>query len=782
VDINLNVEDKDIEFIKAYLKDKVNPVDLEEIAYRLALFKTRENRSHKVKLYNPNCEYKEGDLIYKEYPGKIPVGSKKYILIDQGVVLKVMGVRTRFGIDEIQLKYEGTSDFKKYTDYLDRQKIELLLPHKQAKPCEKSEYLPEAIDPRQQQDPLETRDFSVLKKKLAGALNRETDIALVSRKALLKEHLKNLDDETFTKIKEFLQENKKSETTEFFVENFVKMRPDDNAFAAYCFALNYRMLRDFKIDFQQTQDKGWGKWNLISVIYYLKKDSPISEFNPLSTKFTISNKKNLVQQRRKFEESIFPDGNSRLYLTQREITAGAVRLKPGFFDLGEAIEVEVADARQKKSYLVYYYKDDHLILGFKDIFERYKALQGTILTFELTEESKLQFFIRTTKKGTVADRIHYIPAEKTFTVSEEKLASPVFVNKAMYLDAYVFRTLYEKLKEFKKCETLNKLVHKVFIEFGVKERNYEIHILRLYHILDLIYPMDFRLVEDIILGNEEFIPAEKIPGVFYLDSDAVTEIEEEELRRKESEADEHKKKRDELRQKKMERERRIKEEIKRKREERRRKREQEMWEKERLKKEMEEKKVLEQKRKKEEDQHRQEEESRRKIAPRPERPRRPRERFKTAAQKFEPASPRDQGKPERPERPERPTRPPHTPKVKVSPDEEASWKKEHAPRWPKEKEKRKTEVERPEKNLKAPKKIDRRPTDDSMTEDEIKSQIELEKLKEKIITDQRALRQEAEKKKEIAYHDSGGFGGILASKLDKVVKKEDEKTGKKKQE
>ena len=122
MDINLNVEDKDIEFIKDYLKDKVNPVDLEEIAYRLALFKTRESRSHKVKLYNPNCEYKEGDLIYKEYPGKIPVGSKKYIVMDRGVVLKVVGIRNRFGIDEIQLKYEGTSDFKKYADYLDRQK------------------------------------------------------------------------------------------------------------------------------------------------------------------------------------------------------------------------------------------------------------------------------------------------------------------------------------------------------------------------------------------------------------------------------------------------------------------------------------------------------------------------------------------------------------------------------------------------------------------------------------------------------------------------------------
>ncbi len=32
------------------------------------------------------------------------------------------------------------------------------------------------------------------------------------------------------------------------------------------------------------------------------------------------------------------------------------------------------------------------------------------------------------------------------------------------------------------------LLNKVILEFGVRERNFEIHILKLYHILDLIAP------------------------------------------------------------------------------------------------------------------------------------------------------------------------------------------------------------------------------------------------------------------------------------------------------
>jgi hypothetical protein len=781
VDVNINIEDKDIHYLKEYLKDKVNPVDLEELAYRLALFKTKETRSHRVMMYNPDCEYKVGDLIFKEYPGKIPIGSKKYIEMDRGVVLKVVDVRTRFGIEEVQLRYEGTSEFKKYTDYLDRQKIELLLPHKQAKPCEKINYLPEDNDPRKQQAPLEKRDFTALKKKLAGAVNKEANIAIVSRKVLLKPHLKPLDDIVFTKIKEFLQENKKSEHTEFFVENFAKIKPEDEQFDAYCFALNYRMMKDFKIDFQQTQDVGWGKWNLISVIYYMKKDSPISEVNPLLNNMIIANKRNLMQRRRKFEDNLFQDSCMRFYLTQREISAGAVKLKPGFFDLGETIEVEVVDGRQKKSYLVYYYKDVNLMLGFKEIFERYKALQGTILTFELTEDGKLQFNIRTTKKGTIVDRVKYLKEEKAFKVTDEKVASPVFVNKAMFLDSPVLRTLYEKLKEFRNIDSLNKLIHKVFLEFGVKERNYEIHILRLYHILDLIYPVDFKLVEDVILGNDEFVPAEKLAGVFYLDSDAVAEIEEEELKRKEFEADEHKKRREELKRKKIERERRIKEEIRRKREDRRKKREQEMWEKERLKKEMEEKRILELRKKKEDETRRKEEEARKRSAFRAERPPRPKDRYKPPGKKFEPGPPKDRRRPEGPYVPHRPPKPPRPKPEFVKPqppppppEDELLRKRETPPRRDKEKRKIEEERERAEKAVKAARKVERRPEEDTMSEDEIKSQIELEKLKEKM-RGRREAEKAAEKDKKVAYHDNGGFGGIFASQLDKIVKKEDEK-------
>lgn len=61
-----------------------------------------------------------------------------------------------------------------------------------------------------------------------------------------------------------------------------------------------------------------------------------------------------------------------------------------------------------------------------------------------------------------------------------------------------------------------------------------------------------------------------------------------------------------------------------------------------------------------------------------------------------------------------------------------------------------------------------------MSEDDIKSTIELERLKEEM--QNRTDIKKSDKKKEIAYKDNDtGFGGIFASKLDEIVKKETDK-------
>jgi hypothetical protein len=41
VETNLSIEKKEIKFIRDYLSGKTKPVELDEVAYQIALFKTR---------------------------------------------------------------------------------------------------------------------------------------------------------------------------------------------------------------------------------------------------------------------------------------------------------------------------------------------------------------------------------------------------------------------------------------------------------------------------------------------------------------------------------------------------------------------------------------------------------------------------------------------------------------------------------------------------------------------------------------------------------------------
>ncbi len=576
MEINLDVQQEDLQFVKTYLQDKDVPAPFDDVLYQLALHKTEEERRAKVKKYDPECRYEVGDLIFKEYPGRLPVGVKKFIEINEGVILRVEEVRCRSFGGEILLSYSDTSEFRKYTEYLKKQKIDLLLPHDQADPPLEAEYITREMDPRKHQQPLIDRDFTLLRKKLQSVLNRDAEIIALSGRVLLRGKLRPIEPEVIERIKAFLQERPNSETTEFMVENFLKIKTSAADFDSACFALNHLLGNEYKIDFRQTSGKGWGKWHLNSVLYYLRKNLPLSEANPLAGRSRVQDASELAQKRKTLLDGLFAEENNRFFLTQREVISGAVRLRPGLFDFADNLEVEAVDALSKKTHLLHYYKEDNILFGFKEVFAQGKALQAMALTIEQTDSDSLVFSAKTIKRGTIANVVHYDQENKVFTCGEEMISSPLFVNKLMFLEPEVFSAVAENIAQFRAIDTLNKLVHKVFLEFGTRERNYELHFLKLYHILDLIYPHDLYQVAETVLGNPEFVPADKLPGVFYLDKDAVNEIEEEEKSRRQLVVSEARKKREEVLKIKQDEELSRQEELRLKREERRLKRESEM--------------------------------------------------------------------------------------------------------------------------------------------------------------------------------------------------------------
>ena len=145
-----------------------------------------------------------------------------------------------------------------------------------------------------------------------------------------------------------------------------------------------------------------------------------------------------------------------------------------------------------------------------------------------------------------------------------------------------------------------------------------------------------------------------------------------------------------------------------------------------------------------------------------------RERPKKTERKFEPPphkAPRKRDVPHKP-KPEAPR-----PQAEIPvPTEEFSRKKEPRPKKIREEEKT---IAKPHK------RVERKIDEDSLSAEEIKSLIELEKLKEKM-KGRREAAEKAGKEEKVAYKDDGGFAGILASKLDEAVKKDEDKVHKEK--
>jgi hypothetical protein len=322
----------------------------------------------------------------------------------------------------------------------------------------------------------------------------------------------------------------------------------------------------------------------------------------------------------------------------------------------------------------------------------------------------------------VVKRIVFDKDQAAFLLTDEQMATPVFVNKAIYLEDEVIRTVAESVTAYRSIETFNQLFHKIFLDYGVRDRNYEIHLLRLYHILDLIFPTEWKMVLDIVLSNPEFIPSDKVAGVYYLDSDAVMAIEEEERVRRHQLVEDRRRTRDEQVRRKQEEEDKEQEEIRLLREERRRKREEEMWMKEKIHQDEEPVMAVAA------PAHTHNHPPVREVAPEPERPS---------------MMPRD--------------------------GEETKGAK-----------KKKRPMEEKGNKTGGRRHSEENPADDIDLDDlEIKRQIELEELKSKAIERAKeVMSKPSSDEKEVVYQDDGGsFAGLFATKLEEISK--DKKKGKK---
>jgi hypothetical protein len=533
----LKITQEDLLFLENLLKKEKIPLSLEELTLKLAFHKTISERTKPIKIYNPYSDYEVGDLIYKHYDEPLKTSSRGIEHFKGGVVLEVVNKIPfpKLNCEMLEVDYRGGGIFRKYTDYMKKTKTQILIPCNIDGRSDPIEFLSKEKDPRREELPLKKNELKLLESKLKSALFKSEKFYNWTNYWYLSETRGEINEQEISQIEQFLKENKNSITTQELIQKYFS-NSQANPEILYL-ELNYILEHKYKKKFILVSPHNWGKWNLKENLEDLKNKIPLSAPRAKVLEKEIDKKE--VQEKRKElgleREKSFP---CKLYLTWREILSGGIRIP---YELQKYFnhyrEYLFKNKEDGKEYLVYYYPEYGFLLGFKNVFEEHKVIQGSTLNIDYEKDNKFSFFIKKSKKKfTLLKKVYNWDNDRIFTIREE-ITSFCTVNKIIYLGEEIFEKL-NRLYEERENLNLQQLLHIVFKTFGLERENYKLHYLRAYHIIELLRNTDLEQVEAILYTFPEFYSSEKEEGIFYLDLKKIISEEKPEEKKEEELAEE----------------------------------------------------------------------------------------------------------------------------------------------------------------------------------------------------------------------------------------------------
>ncbi|MEW6455979.1 MAG: hypothetical protein AB1410_04600 [Acidobacteriota bacterium] len=528
----LQLKDEDLHWVESLIKQNGAPLPLEEAVSQLAYRKMSLIRGKRVKIFNPEIDYEIGDFIYKYYDEKLKVGKEKVEHFQGGVILQVIGkfYSSEYKCQLIEVWYDGGGLFKQHFDYMRKTNAQILIPCGFSGRSEPVEYLKEEDDPRVQEPSLDKKYLIRLKKELENKIKKSEVFISCGNNLYLEELIEGIPDNVIDKIENYLNKKGESENTDILVEKILKINPNDKKFTSYCISLYKFLESKGKNRIVRVSSEGWGKWNTLDYFNRLKQDIPLAvkEFDKIILKIP---KIEALNEKKRFYTALKSKENAshfRFYLTWREIISGGLGIpKDLSFIFENERELIFLDKDKNKSYKVFYYPEDNFILGLSQAYEEHSPFQGALLFLEKEAKNKFSFSFRKSKKILTSKKVYYDAQTQSFKVSSEIIESHAEVNKLIFLEDEL-EHLEECYKEVDKMDNLLDLMYFLFKKFGIESENYKLHILKCYHICDLLRKTSKEKINLVLFGNPEFFPSEEEKGYFYLDLSKLEKPEEEE--------------------------------------------------------------------------------------------------------------------------------------------------------------------------------------------------------------------------------------------------------------
>ncbi len=516
------ITSENLAFIEKELSGTNKALSLQEVTKKLAYKKTSGQLSQEVKIYDPECQYEVGDLIYKEYDESLMVSSKGMELFKGAVVLKVVKKidYKDFNCEMLEVDYSGGGIFRKYIDYMKKTKTQVLLPSNLEGKAKPSEKIDKKEDPRRTVLPMTEKDLKSIERNLSKALLKSPKFFTWNDYWQLTEKQIAFKEKDINQVKAFIEKAHHSAATTEIVDKIFKIKSSDDQFDLYCMSLTYHLEKKCKKDFIHVSPVDWGKWHLKKTL------------NAFSQNLALSAPKAKVPPSAEETKEEIPHGPEmtlKFYLGWREILSGGIKIPKALSrEFSSAREYIFTDSEGEKDYTVYYYPSSGHILGLNEFYEAHNIPQGASLTLERKGPDQFNFWLKKSKKKISVLKVSYDAKKDVFDQSGEEVFTFSVLNKIIHLQRGTLEKLFSLFKDRKKLD-LSELLTLVFKNFGLEGKKSSLHYLRAYHLVDVLKRTTQEDVERALLSDPEFTQSEKNAGIFYFKEKIEKEVEKPEV-------------------------------------------------------------------------------------------------------------------------------------------------------------------------------------------------------------------------------------------------------------
>jgi hypothetical protein len=515
---NTKILASDLDYLEEDLTKTPTPSNLQELVKKIAIKKTSSQLSQKVKVYDPNCIYEVGDLLYKEYNEPLIVSSKGAEPFEGSVVLKVIRKipYESFNCEMLEVDYSGGGTFRKHIDYMKKTQTQVLLPSNTDGLAKIPQILKREEDPRLDELPMTEKDLKKLQKNLEAALVKSDKFFAWNKLWHLTAKQIAITDKSIKEMEKYFQETKQSASTAELVKKLFGMDDSNELFDLHCLSLNHVLDQKYKKNILFVSPKDKGKWLPKEILDSFLKNLPLSPRRAKLPKFEAD---------QGFKSSQAQKLPLKVYLTWREILSGGIKVPKGLTrELSATREYIFQDAETEKEYTVYFYPSAGIFLGLREFYEEKNVPQGASLTLERTEDGHFKFWLKKSKRKLTVLEVSYDPKGDEFLTESKETATHCLPHKIIHLESDTLLKLFTLYKLREKMD-LRELLILIFKNFGLEGEALSLHHLRAFHLVDILKHTSQEDVEKTLGLSPEFIQSEKNAGI-YLYTEKVKAVEE----------------------------------------------------------------------------------------------------------------------------------------------------------------------------------------------------------------------------------------------------------------